>query len=155
MDTQDPSDGRLHKFEVDGATFVDGSLVADLPFKRMATLFNVSNFIVSQVNFHVRPFLRKAHTPGRASGYWQILSFLELDIRSRAQALAKLGLLPTFFGQNMSKVFSQKYHGDVTSTWIYSMDFFRKSDSACLYFLLLLENSALSTSSSVAFHSLK
>ena len=118
---QDPSDGKLHKFEVDGATFVDGSLVADLPFKRMATLFNVSNFIVSQVNFHVRPFLRKAHTPNKASGYWQILSFLELDIRSRAQALAKLGLLPTFFGQNMSKVFSQKYHGDVTSTFAPSL----------------------------------
>lgn len=59
--------------------------------------------------------MRKVHTPSRASTYWQILSFLELDIRSRAQALAKLGLLPTFFGQSITKVFSQKYHGDVTS----------------------------------------
>jgi hypothetical protein len=38
-------------FEVDGVTYVDGSLSMDLPFKRMATLFNVSNFIVSQVTF--------------------------------------------------------------------------------------------------------
>jgi len=39
-------------FEVDGVTYVDGSLSMDLPFKRMATLFNVSNFIVSQVILH-------------------------------------------------------------------------------------------------------
>jgi TAG lipase/steryl ester hydrolase/phospholipase A2/LPA acyltransferase len=107
-------DGKIVPFEVDGVDFIDGSIHADLPFKRMATMFNVSNFIVSQVNFHANPFLRKHHSPSRDSLYWQILSFLELDIRSRAQALAKLGLLPTFFGQNVSGVFKQKYHGDVT-----------------------------------------
>jgi predicted acylesterase/phospholipase RssA len=36
-------------FDADGEDgFVDGSLAADLPFERLATLFNVSNFIVSQ-----------------------------------------------------------------------------------------------------------
>jgi hypothetical protein len=36
-------------FDADGEDgFVDGSLAADLPFERIATLFNASNFIVSQ-----------------------------------------------------------------------------------------------------------
>ena len=100
-------------FEVDGVTYVDGSLSMDLPFKRMATLFNVSNFIVSQVtffllysllryylsldmralkdyfchflqvNFHVLPFVRKEHTSA-TSVFWKALRFLELDIRHRA-----------------------------------------------------------------------
>ena len=108
------STGRISPVDADGVSYVDGSLAADLPFKRMATLFNVSNFIVAQVNFHVLPFMRKAHSPSRSSTYWQILTFLEHDIRHRARRLARLGLLPTFFGQSMSGVFKQKYHGDVT-----------------------------------------
>mmetsp|Transcript_37641 Transcript_37641/g.120743 ORF Transcript_37641/g.120743 Transcript_37641/m.120743 type:complete len:839 (-) Transcript_37641:460-2976(-) len=46
--------GVVKPFEVDGVSWIDGSIQADVPFKRMATLFNVSNFIVCQVNFHVR-----------------------------------------------------------------------------------------------------
>ncbi|KAL7553197.1 hypothetical protein ACHAWF_016456, partial [Thalassiosira exigua] len=41
-------DGRGEKvpFEVDGVEWIDGSVQADLPFKRISTLFNVSNFVV-------------------------------------------------------------------------------------------------------------
>ena len=46
--------GVVAPFEVDGVSWIDGSIQADVPFKRMATLFNVSNFIVAQVNFHVK-----------------------------------------------------------------------------------------------------
>jgi len=99
--------GKVVKLDHDGVHgYVDGSLAADLPFKRMATLFNVSNFIVSQVNFHVRPFLRKQHAT--TSRYWKIMTYLEHDIRHRATRLARIGLLPTFFGQSMSGVFKQK-----------------------------------------------
>lgn len=42
-------DGNVIPFEVDGDNWVDGSFEADVPFKRMSTLFSVSNFIVSQV----------------------------------------------------------------------------------------------------------
>ena len=37
--------------------FVDGSVASDLPMKRLAELFNVNTFIVSQVNPHVCPFV--------------------------------------------------------------------------------------------------
>jgi predicted acylesterase/phospholipase RssA len=51
------ADGSIVPFEVDGVDFIDGSVQADVPFKRMATLFSVSTFIVSQVNIHVLPFI--------------------------------------------------------------------------------------------------
>jgi hypothetical protein len=58
------------------------------------------------VNLYVRPFLRKQHS--ETTHYWSIVTYLEQDIRHRATRLARLGLLPTFFGQSMSGVFKQK-----------------------------------------------
>jgi len=37
--------------------YVDGSVGSDLPMNRLAELFNVNNFIVSQVNPHVVLFV--------------------------------------------------------------------------------------------------
>jgi len=87
---------------------------ADLPFQRISTLFAVTSFIVSQTNFHVVPFLNKAHHPSQKSLYWRLFQTLEWDIRSRALKLSRLGLFPRFFGQDISKVFKQKYHGNLT-----------------------------------------
>jgi predicted acylesterase/phospholipase RssA len=101
-------------FEVDGVEWIDGSVQADLPFKRISTLFNVSNFIVAQVNFHVVPFLNKAYHPSTKSLYWKLFQVTEWDVRSRALNLARLGLFPRIFGQDVSKVFKQKYHGNIT-----------------------------------------
>lgn len=56
-------------------------LQADLPIKRISSMFSVSNFIVSQVNFHVVPFLHKSHSPAEESMYWRIFRFLDMDIR--------------------------------------------------------------------------
>jgi len=41
--------------------YVDGSVAGDLPMARMAELFNVNTFIVSQVNPHVAPFVSVDH----------------------------------------------------------------------------------------------
>ena len=149
--------GTQEPFEVDGVEWIDGSVQADLPFKRISTLFNVSNFIVSQTNFHVVPFLHKAHHPGVHSMYWRAFQMCEWDIRSRVLNLSRLGLVslsfqfhtnpdvwieccrkpdyqvnvflhrpfhylpytlfrqfPKVFGHDISKVFKQKYHGNLT-----------------------------------------
>jgi len=106
--------GELEPFEVDGVEWIDGSVQADLPFQRISTLFAISNFIVSQTNFHVVPFLNKAHHPNRKSLYWKLFQTMEWDIRSRALKLSRLGLFPRIFGQDISKVFKQKYHGNLT-----------------------------------------
>jgi predicted acylesterase/phospholipase RssA len=105
---------RKEFFEVDGVEWIDGSVQADLPFKRISTLFNVSNYIVCQTNFHVLPFLHKAHHPNTKSFYWRAFQTCEWDIRNRALNLSRLGLFPKIFGQDISKVFKQKYHGDLT-----------------------------------------
>jgi len=106
--------GNLEPFEVDGVEWIDGSVQADLPFQRIAVLFAVSNFIVSQTNFHIVPFLNKAHHPHSKSLYWRLFQTLEWDIRSRALKLSRLGLFPQFFGQDISKVFKQRYYGNLT-----------------------------------------
>ena len=59
------ANGNVEPFEVDGVSWIDGSIQADVPFKRMATLFNVSNFIVAQVNFHVKLVVDDSSTGDR------------------------------------------------------------------------------------------
>lgn len=108
------SNGVLEPFEVDGVEWIDGSVQADLPFQRIATLFAITSFIVSQTNFHVVPFLNKEHHPDQKSFYWKLFQTIEWDIRSRALKLSRLGLFPRIFGQDVSKVFKQKYHGNLT-----------------------------------------
>jgi TAG lipase/steryl ester hydrolase/phospholipase A2/LPA acyltransferase len=108
------SSGVLEPFEVDGVEWIDGSVQADLPFQRISTLFTVTSFVVSQTNFHVVPFLNKAHHPNQKSFYWRLFQTMEWDIRSRALKLSRLGLFPRIFGQDISKVFKQKYYGDLT-----------------------------------------
>jgi len=106
--------GTKESFEVDGVEWIDGSVQADLPFKRISTLFNVSNYIVCQTNFHVLPFLRKPHHPNPKSFYWRVFQTCEWDMRNRALNLSRFGLFPKIFGQDISKVFKQKYHGNLT-----------------------------------------
>jgi hypothetical protein len=108
------STGHQEPFEVDGVEWIDGSVQADLPFERISTLFNVSNYVVCQTNFHVLPFLNKAHHPNEHSTYWTLFQTVEWDIRNRALKLSRLGLFPRIFGQDISKVFKQKYHGNLT-----------------------------------------
>ena len=40
-----------------GLRYQDGSVGSDLPMQRLAELFNINTFIVSQVNPHVCPFV--------------------------------------------------------------------------------------------------
>eukprot|EP00804_Cyclotella_cryptica_P011037 CCRYP_013517-RA/>CCRYP_013517-RA protein AED:0.17 eAED:0.17 QI:1714/0.5/0.57/1/0.33/0.42/7/0/285 len=105
------SRGKQVPFEVDGVEWIDGSVQADLPFKRISTLFNVSNFVVAQVNFHVVPFLNKAHHPNintlnTGSCFRSACGTSEADVLN----LSSLGLFPKLFGQDVTKVFKQKYN---------------------------------------------
>ena len=107
-------DSKQEFFEVDGHEWIDGSIQADLPFERISSLFNVTNYIVCQTNFHILPFLHKAHHPNKNSFYWRAFQSFEWDIRNRVLNLSQLGLFPMIFGQDVSKVFQQKYDGDLT-----------------------------------------
>lgn len=102
--------GKIEDFEVDGVEWIDGSVQADLPFQRIATLFNVSNFVVCQTNFHVVPFLNKEQIT--KSSYRKLFQTIEWDIRSRALKLSGLGLFPKVFGQDISKFRHSLYRNE-------------------------------------------
>ena len=106
--------------------WIDGSVDNDLPMTRLAELFNVNHFIVSQVNPHVVPFLVKeedsitqeAHhsTATVAAGPTWLHSITHLakgEALHRMHTIAELGIFPNTLTKAVS-VLSQKYSGDIT-----------------------------------------
>ncbi|KAF1834489.1 patatin-domain-containing protein [Decorospora gaudefroyi] len=103
------------------ATWIDGSVDNDLPMTRLAEMFNVNHFIVSQVNPHVVPFLAKEEeivaqeTGQNASGPgWMSISanLCKGEVMHRLQQLADTGFLPNLVTKGRS-VLSQRYSGDI------------------------------------------
>ncbi len=108
--------GEIGPFFLDGVQWIDGSIQADIPFRGISTMFSVSNTIVSQVNFHVVPVLADDQVSQwlHKTWYWELFKMLASDIKYRAVSMQQLGLFPTFFGQDVSGVFRQRYSGEVT-----------------------------------------
>lgn len=106
--------------------WIDGSVDNDLPMTRLAELFNVNHFIVSQVNPHVVPFLVKEEesitkeaqhsTPSVTPGPTWLHSITHLakgEALHRMHTMAELGIFPNTLTKAVS-VLSQKYSGDIT-----------------------------------------
>jgi TAG lipase/steryl ester hydrolase/phospholipase A2/LPA acyltransferase len=78
--------------------------------RRLAELFNVNQFIVSQVNPHMLLLLDSSNSPT----IWSKLKYLiRTELRHRVLQLAHLGLLPRAFGFLIS-AFAQPFEGDIT-----------------------------------------
>ena len=100
---------------------IDGSVDNDLPMTRLAEMFNVNHFIVSQVNPHVVPFLVKEEITNDPrlqdpSGSSWLQTFTDLakgEALYRMQTAAEMGIFPTALTKAVS-VLSQKYSGDIT-----------------------------------------
>ncbi|KAI1003120.1 Triacylglycerol lipase 4 [Podosphaera aphanis] len=100
--------------------WIDGSVEGDVPMTRIAEMFNVNHFIVSQVNPHVIPFLADEHranpkplldpVPGWISTITQLAKDEALH---RLRMLAEVGILSNA-ATKMSSVLSQKYSGHIT-----------------------------------------
>lgn len=108
-------DGKLQPFDSGGREFVDGTLRADLPKRRLAEMFHCNQFMVSQVNPHIAPFLRRSErhkdqslTSGRTL-LRKIEDWMAIDIRHRTQVLTKFGLMPTILGIDLVPVLKQNY----------------------------------------------
>lgn len=99
-----------------GNEWVDGSIQHDLPMETMASCFNVTNFIVSQVNPHVVPFVGDdIDNPNfRKSVFHTLESVIAADVRHRLKMLAFLGLFPKIYGHQFSSYFKQNFSGNVT-----------------------------------------
>ena len=106
--------------------WIDGSVDNDLPMTRLAEMFNVNHFIVSQVNPHVVPFLVKEEdsitqqaqqsTSSVAAGPTWMNSLSHLakgEALHRMHSMAEMGIFPNTLTKTIS-VLSQKYSGDIT-----------------------------------------
>lgn len=106
------------------ATWIDGSVDNDLPMARLAEIFNVNHFIVSQVNPHVVPFLAKEeeaaaveaslNTNSDESPSWvsNSVEMAKSELLHRLQQVADAGVLPNWVTK-LRSVLSQRYSGDI------------------------------------------
>lgn len=122
---KDPKTGREVPWDPNpDATWIDGSVDNDLPMTRLAEMFNVNHFIVSQVNPHVVPFLAKeeelfaseAHRntvlPAGPGWVSTAASLAKGEVLHRLQELADIGFLPNVVTKVRS-ILSQRYSGDI------------------------------------------
>ncbi|MCJ1464310.1 hypothetical protein MMC07_002923 [Pseudocyphellaria aurata] len=123
---KDPKTGQAVPWNPSPQRWIDGSVDNDLPMTRLAELFNVNHFIVSQVNPHVVPFLVKEEdsimqgeerSPGAmtAGPTWLhgITHLAKGEALHRMHTMAELGIFPNTLTKAVS-VLSQKYSGDIT-----------------------------------------
>ena len=123
---KDPKTGEAVPWNPSPQQWIDGSVDNDLPMTRLAEMFNVNHFIVSQVNPHVVPFLIKEEdaaaedaqqsTSSFAAGPSWIHSMTHLakgEALHRMHVMAEMGIFPNALTKAVS-VLSQKYSGDIT-----------------------------------------
>jgi TAG lipase / steryl ester hydrolase / phospholipase A2 / LPA acyltransferase len=126
---KDPATGQHLPWNPTPQTFIDGSVDNDLPMTRLAEMFNVNHFIVSQVNPHVVPFLskddrlypkhfsfrlqQKQLSPDSSEWLYTLTSLAKDEALHRLHFLAELGVFPNLFTK-LRSILSQKYSGDIT-----------------------------------------
>ena len=123
---KDPKTGEAVPWNPSPQRWIDGSVDNDIPMTRLAEMFNVNHFIVSQVNPHVVPFLIKEEeslaqeaqqsSSTVASGPSWLTGFTHLakaEALHRMHILAEMGIFPNTLTKAVS-VLSQKYSGDIT-----------------------------------------
>ncbi|KAK3321985.1 patatin-domain-containing protein [Apodospora peruviana] len=126
---KDPTTGAHVPWNPTPQAWIDGSVDNDLPMTRLAEMFNVNHFIVSQVNPHVVPFLSKddrlypGTAPGRLrqqqsateKGEWlyTVTALAKDEALHRLHFLTELGIFPNLFTK-LQSILSQRYSGDIT-----------------------------------------
>ena len=93
---------------------IDGSCQHDLPVKELSALFNVTNFVVSQVNPHVTPFLPKSIKLSRREKIKKVIFLiLKTELKHRLKQLSSFKFCSNLFNFLYS-IISQRYHGSIT-----------------------------------------
>lgn len=124
---KDPITGEHSPWNPSPQRWIDGSVDNDLPMTRLAEMFNVNHFIVSQVNPHVVPFLAKDDylspdgNPERPKPSHQddfdwvytVTTLAKEEAMHRLQFLAEMGIWPNL-ATKFRSILSQKYSGDIT-----------------------------------------
>ncbi|KAK6533800.1 hypothetical protein TWF694_002729 [Orbilia ellipsospora] len=122
---KNPKTGLAEPWNSSPQKWIDGSVDNDLPMTRLAEMFNVNHFIVSQVNPHVVPFLEKEPSqPIQREGTGESQNGLEAwkstfvslamgEALHRINVLTEMGIFTTSLTKAKS-ILSQKYAGDIT-----------------------------------------
>lgn len=120
---KNPATGEHAPWNPTPQLWIDGSVDNDLPMTRLAEMFNVNHFIVSQVNPHVVPFLIKddeaitkdvqSKTDAGPGWIYTLTNLAKDEALHRMHVLTELGIFPNLVGKARS-VLSQKYSGDIT-----------------------------------------
>ncbi len=123
---KDPRTGEAVPWNPSPQRWIDGSVDNDIPMTRLAEMFNVNHFIVSQVNPHVVPFLVKEEdsisaeaqrststVAGGPTWLHSMTNFAKGEALHRMHVMAELGVFPNTLTKAIS-VLSQKYSGDIT-----------------------------------------
>ena len=98
--------------------FVDGSLGADVPKKSLSVLFNATNFIVSQVNVFIVPFVSRGTYRRHSRGYvflklWGLISGVIIsEFKHRIQQLDHLNIIPKKLAL-WANLMLQEYSGNI------------------------------------------
>ncbi|KAM0262138.1 hypothetical protein ACHAQJ_001881 [Trichoderma viride] len=123
---KDPVTGEHRQWNPTPQRFIDGSVDNDLPMTRLAEMFNVNHFIVSQVNPHVTPFLSKddhlspenkeilksVNTGDDMDWLYTCTSLARDEALHRLQFMAEMGFFPNMMTKFRS-ILSQKYSGNI------------------------------------------
>lgn len=118
---KDPLTGEIVPWHDDGHHYIDGSVDGDVPTTRLAEMFNVNHFIVSQVNPHVVPFLSKDEGPGEDPNRrsWLTTPLLQTmtglardEMLHRMAVMTEMGIFPNT-STKLASILSQKYSGDI------------------------------------------
>ncbi|MCJ1377324.1 hypothetical protein MMC17_000418 [Xylographa soralifera] len=123
---KDPKTGEAVPWNPSPQQWIDGSVDNDLPMTRLAEMFNVNHFIVSQVNPHVVPFLIKeedtiakeaqqstASLAAAPTWVHSMTHFAKGEALHRMHMMSEMGIFPNTLTKAVS-VLSQKYSGDIT-----------------------------------------
>lgn len=111
-------DDKLESWMPKEHAFIDGSIGADVPVKSLGVMFNVTNFIVSQVNVFVVPFISYSRFHRYSRNYffikiWEACSgFVISEIKHRLSQIASLGLIPRRLSL-LINVVMQEYFGNI------------------------------------------
>ncbi|TDH72697.1 uncharacterized protein CCR75_006043 [Bremia lactucae] len=107
--------GNIVLYYREGLKWSDGSIECDLPMDRLSELFNVNQFIVSQVNIHYK--IVSGHSVfgnGQSGG---LMRFFKKQLKAYIKNIAEFGLKTSvfkFLDIGLVPLITQKYEGDIT-----------------------------------------
>jgi TAG lipase/steryl ester hydrolase/phospholipase A2/LPA acyltransferase len=124
--SKDPITGEHVPWNPTPSRWIDGSVDMDLPMTRLAEMFNVNHFIVSQVNPHVVPFLPPSSAPSLSHSSGQFIfnsalnryigtaiSIAKAEAMHRLEVLTQMNILPNVCTK-VKNLMAQNYSGHIT-----------------------------------------